>query len=83
VIKTVNTNEFLSLWLRILSPYAKHILENENSLLARIYGLYKVSVEGYKDVLVIVMENTFEELINLGKIDRIYDLKGSLKSRFV
>lgn len=55
---------------------------NDNSLLARVYGVYSVRMEDQKPVKLIVMENGIrgaarEEILG------VFDLKGSMVNRIV
>jgi hypothetical protein len=51
-------------------------------LLARIYGVYTVDMKGYKQVNLILMENTLRLRVE-DDLMRIYDLKGSRVARLV
>ncbi|KAL9657988.1 hypothetical protein ABK040_016638 [Willaertia magna] len=70
--KTISQGEF-QFFLKILENYFKHILNYKDTLLCRIYGLYKLNDIGF-----IVMENVFETTCQM---DRIFDLKGSTIGR--
>ena len=57
--------------------YFTHLLNNnEDSVMVRIYGMYKITVEGYEKIYFIMMENLTENLVD-HLILRVYDLKGS------
>ena len=60
----------------------KHFKENPKSLLARIYGVYNVSMKGQASVNLILMGNTLK-FKSKDDIFRIYDLKGSRVAREV
>lgn len=77
VIKTIKEKELKDL-IRILYFYARHLENNPNSLLCRIYGAFYLKFAGITPMFVILMENLTH---NLGKITRIYDLKGSTLGR--
>jgi len=49
-------------------------------MLSRVYGLYKVRIEGLAPINLILMENT-SSLHSKKLIRKIYDLKGSTKGR--
>ena len=49
---------------------------NKDSIMVKIYGLYKISVQGYDKIYFILMENLMEHLAD-HLILRVYDLKGS------
>lgn len=64
----------------MVDDYINH-LKNGESLLARIYGIYSITTEYFKNLDIIVMQNSsliFSE--NSNKIS--FDLKGSLINRF-
>ena len=56
--------------------------ENPKSLIARIYGLYQVNMEGVRAVNLILMAHTLKVQDN-SKIERVFDLKGSWEDRKV
>jgi 1-phosphatidylinositol-4-phosphate 5-kinase len=70
-------------FMEVLIPdYYKHIKANPKSLLARVYGIYTVKMQGLKDIHLILMGNTLRWQ-NRADISRVYDLKGSTYSRHV
>lgn len=82
IIKTVTSEEekFLR---KIASSYYRHIKDNPDSLIVRLYGLYQVRLAWeQKYISVILMENVFHSLQRL-KINEKYDLKGSIAGRRV
>ena len=78
-IKTINREEFNTLMHRLLPKYYQHVLENPDSLLARILGVFSVRASHMNKIYIMIMRNL------LGKekpfIKRIYDLKGSTYKR--
>lgn len=66
--KTISSNEFDTL-RHILPRYYAYVSENDNTLLTRLYGLYKID-----DIPFIVMESVFK---TSNCIDTTFDLKGS------
>ena len=65
----------------MIDDYIDHI-KNGESLLARIYGIFSIKTEIYKDLDIIVMQNSsFLFQNNTKKIS--FDLKGSLIARNV
>lgn len=60
-----------------------HIRENKNFIIAQVYGVYTVQIEGVAPVHLILMENTLGTLAQHGGAQRVYDLKGSLVNRYV
>jgi len=80
IIKTVSPSEerFLR---RVAYSYYKHMQENEDSLIARFFGLHKIRMAPeQKYISVVVMENVVHSCDGL-KIHRRYDLKGSWVGR--
>ena len=57
IIKTMTKDE-LNLYLRLLSEFSKHFLNNKNSLIAKIFGVFTINTEHMKEVHVMLMENT-------------------------
>lgn len=60
----------------------RHFKQYPDSLLARIYGVYRVHMKNYKPVNLILMGNTLK-FRNKDDIFRVYDLKGSTVARKV
>lgn len=80
IIKTMNSEEY-NTFQSIFRKYFKHILKNEDSLIARIYGIFTVHKEKIQPVHLILMGNTVD-LQSKGKgLKYIFDLKGSLVNR--
>jgi|LauGreDrversion4_2_1035121.scaffolds.fasta_scaffold89387_1 Phosphatidylinositol-4-phosphate 5-Kinase len=76
------TNEELWLIQKILPSIYKHFKKYPESMLARIYGVYRVSMLNYEPVNLILMGNTLK-FRRKENIYRIYDLKGSRVARNV
>ena len=57
IIKTMTKDE-LNLYLRLLPEFSKHFLNNKNSLIAKIFGVFTIKTEHMKEVRVMLMENT-------------------------
>jgi len=59
--------------------YYKHINLNPDSLLMKIYGIYKIQIANSEPVIFLITEN----MVGLDKerIKRSFDLKGSLLGR--
>ena len=81
IVKTMSDEE-LQLIQNILPKFHRYLKKNPTSLISHIYGVYSVEMEGYKKVNLILMGNTLR-FDNKNDISRIYDLKGSLFSRYV
>lgn len=58
-MKTMEILEYKTLKEKVLFPYVNYIMKNEASLIARIYGVYKIIVKGFAPIILILMENTF------------------------
>ena len=78
-------------FVEILQEYYKHQRDYMNTLIVRIYGLYKLKIYENKEkvntIYFISMENIFKEIndpkvggFNI-QIKEVYDLKGSLYGR--
>lgn len=78
LIKTMTKGDFTS-WNNLFREYFVHVCENPESLIAKVYGVYQVQVEGVEPQYLILMGSTaFYNPINCKKM---YDLKGSLVER--
>ncbi|XP_006659418.3 putative 1-phosphatidylinositol-3-phosphate 5-kinase FAB1C [Oryza brachyantha] len=86
IIKQVTRTELES-FVEFAPQYFRYLMESLTSgsptCLAKIVGLYQVNIKGLKGgrevkMDLMVMENLFFER----KISRVYDLKGSLRSRY-
>ena len=76
------TSEEMVFMEKILPDYYKHFKKYPRSLIARVYGIYTVTMEGYLPVNLILMGNTlrFQKITD---VHRVYDIKGSTFNRFV
>jgi hypothetical protein len=81
IVKTMTQTELVFME-KLIPDYYKHIKANPKSLLARVYGIYTVKMDGLKDTNLILMGNTLRWQ-NRADIARVYDLKGSEYSRKV
>ena len=81
IIKSM-TEEELTLIQKILPSIYQHLKKYPNSLLARIYGVYRVQMKNYAPVNLIMMGNTLK-FKRKDDIFRVYDLKGSRVARLV
>lgn len=57
IIKTMTPGE-MNLFVKLLPRFKEHYLQNRNSLLARIYGVFTVKIKGLQEVRLMMMENT-------------------------
>lgn len=78
LIKTMTTDDF-NAFFKFFPTYYKYIRNVERSLIARIYGVYKIQLESLDPVYLILMGNTKQ--IDSEYVRKIYDLKGSLVKR--
>ena len=79
LIKTMNDNE-MDVFVKALPEYFTHLMQNPDSLLARIYGIFTVVMEDLTPVHILLMSNAAQT----GKeIMHVFDLKGSIINREV
>lgn len=78
IIKTMTESD-LSTFKKIFKDYTIHLLDNPNSVLARIYGIYTVKMEDIEPVHVVLMGSTKQS--NDKRIKHVFDLKGSFANR--
>lgn len=82
LIKTVSKSE-KQVIDEILDEYICHLSDTQNkSLLARIYGLFLIESSFFKNVYIILMQNT-SKITDKDNIKYKFDLKGSRVSRYV
>lgn len=79
LIKTMNERE-LKVFLDALPDYLSHLQKNPFSLIARIYGIFTVSMENIVPVHLLLMANSCDVK---GPVEFSFDLKGSLINRVV
>ena len=75
----MNDNE-LKLFRLALPDYVLHLANNQGSLIARIYGVYTVTMEDLVPVHLLLMANSAQVK---GSVEYCFDLKGSLINREV
>ena len=75
-------DEELKVFLEALPEYYEHIKTNPSSLIARIYGVFKVKMEDIVPVNLLVMANTIQ-CKSSQQIMNVFDLKGSVVNREV
>ena len=82
IIKTIKKDE-RNVLLNILDSYMTHLTTTQGrSMLARIYGIFKVKTSFYATIDVLIMQN----IANLLEPDQklySFDLKGSIVDRYV
>lgn len=74
------TDSDFNAFQRIQKAYFAHVSRHDNSLLARVYGIYSVKMEDQKPVKLIVMENGMK---GISDVLGVFDLKGSMVNRIV
>lgn len=80
LIKTMTIGDFTA-FSTLLKPYFEHVNRYPNSLLARIYGVYSVTMDETNPVYLILMGNS--KKCEDRHIKSIFDLKGSMVKREV
>lgn len=76
IIKALKYDEWLFLRQSFLSNYYKHIQNNNDSLLAKILGIYRIN-----DIYIMIMKNVHHSIKSSIIMHKIYDLKGSTHKR--
>ena len=78
ILKTVNEKEINSL-MYIIGKYHSYLMCQEDSLISKIYGIYKVTRNDHKTYSFLIMRN----ILTLPRdcVIRTYDLKGSTEDR--
>lgn len=83
MLKTISKAEFFFL-RKIIKPYYQHIMNQPNTLLAKIFGLHKMKLYKSKTkvqkIYFLIMANLFSTPL---EIDIRYDLKGSFPSKII
>ena len=69
--------------MQSLPNYFEHISKNHNSLIARIYGIFQVQMEGIVPITLLLMQNVTHKADPNSKVFKTYDLKGSWLNRIV
>ena len=75
-------DEELHILLKMLPDYFDHLMTHPYSVIARIYGIYKVKLEDIVPVNLILMANTIR-CKSSSNILNVFDLKGSVINRIV
>ena len=68
--------------MQALPKYYDHLMNNDNSLIARIYGIFQVNIENTVQVSLLIMANTIR-CDDSHYIKNVFDLKGSVINRHV
>lgn len=72
----------LTIFMKALPSYHEHLKANPNSLMARIYGIFKVKMEDIVPVNLLLMAFTIR-CKSTSHIMNVFDLKGSVVNRKV
>ena len=59
MIKTISKRKLETI-LKIIDKYLEHITNNKDSLIARIYGIYEITLPEAKPIHFILMKNCVE-----------------------
>lgn len=78
IIKTMNNEEYKT-FKGIFKDYFQYLLKHEDSLLARIFGIFTIKKEKLQPVHLILMGNTCT--LQGKKLKYMFDLKGSFVNR--
>ena len=79
MLKTIHKDEFLKM-REIIKPYHEHIVNWNNSVINRFYGLHKINYfenRKEREQYLVIMNNLF----GIYEVDIRYDLKGSTSGR--
>lgn len=78
IIKTMNNEEYKT-FQGIFKEYYRYLIRHDDSLIARIFGIFTVNKEKLQPVRLILMDNTVA--LQGKKLQYIFDLKGSFANR--
>ncbi len=81
IIKTINKGELDTLINNLMENYCENMKENEQSLLAKLYGAYSIIIGGVSKIHIVLMQNINPLGFNNIYFKRYFDLKGSLQGR--
>ena len=62
ILKTMTNVELKVMKDKFLKNYSLHLMKNNNSILAKLYGAYTISIEGVSPINLVLMENTLNSL---------------------
>jgi len=80
IIKTMTPNDY-GAFCALFEKYHDHVQRHKMSMLARIYGVFTVTMEDIEAVHLVLMGNTKQS--NDSNIEHVFDLKGSMVNREV
>ena len=85
ILKTIEYEELELIRSLFVEKFAKYLMNNPNSMISRIYGVYKISMKidicNERELYFILMKNVFGAFSELDTLK--YDLKGSRLDRKV
>jgi 1-phosphatidylinositol-4-phosphate 5-kinase len=64
-----------------LKTYLEHVLK-KNSIIAKILGIFKIKMDRFSPIFVMIMENTIPNIKNY-ELHYVFDMKGSQINREV
>lgn len=80
IIKTMTTSD-LSTFKKVFKKYVRHVCQYQDSLIARIYGVYTIKMQDMEPINVVLMENTKRTYSDDTTLLYVFDLKGSQVNR--
>lgn len=80
VIKTMTNSEKKFFFSKFGKAYFKYLETHQSSYIARIYGIYTVTMQGHAPINLMMLAHTLK-IPKMEKVMRIYDLKGSTVNR--
>lgn len=82
VIKTMTSSEKKFFFSKFGKSYFQYLQSNPSSYIARIYGIYTVTMQGHAPIHLMMLAHTLK-IPRMERVLRIYDLKGSTVNRKV
>ena len=82
IVKTMTVSEMKFFEETFGKAYFSHLSKNRNSMIARIYGIFKVKIRGIQEVNLMLMGHTLQ-IKSDEHLERIFDIKGSKVKREV
>ena len=80
IIKTMTESD-LSTFTGFFEEYTAHVGRYQNSLLARIYGVFTIAMKDMVPIHVVLMGNAKKTFDDKMSLKHVFDLKGSLVNR--
>jgi hypothetical protein len=71
----------LSTFKKVFKKYVRHVCQYQDSLIARIYGVYTIKMQDMEPINVVLMENTKRTYSDDTTLMYVFDLKGSQVNR--